>query len=228
MGTKTLKEKIFDIAFWTVYFFCAFLIVGYLINSGFLKVVPAKDKIYEILKDALSISAAFLAPVAAFVLFSDWREQHRAIKIESESEVVYQELRKLFLTFKKSLLAIRTNIQDKNLFKEEEEKNKIHLDILNTTLSSLSSRMGNDAVKEFIEVVDEILEKYYKMYKIFDEIRLFHKYQVHQPNKELLEKQLPGLIEEHVNNISISQGEVLDILYIDIRRVYFLSTKLKA
>lgn len=76
MGTKTLKEKIFDIAFWTVYFFCAFLIVGYLINSGFLKVVPAKDKIYEILKDALSISAAFLAPVAAFVLFSDWREQH--------------------------------------------------------------------------------------------------------------------------------------------------------
>ena len=92
MGTKTLKEKIFDIAFWTVYFFCAFLIVGYLINSGFLKVVPAKDKIYEILKDALSISAAFLAPVAAFVLFSDWREEHVAKNLE----IITDDLNRLF------------------------------------------------------------------------------------------------------------------------------------
>lgn len=92
MGTKTLKEKIFDIAFWTVYFFCAFLIVGYLINSGFLKVVPVKDKIYEILKDALSISAAFLAPVAAFVLFSDWREEHVAKNLE----IITDDLNRLF------------------------------------------------------------------------------------------------------------------------------------
>ena len=32
---------------------------------------------YDVIKDALTLGAAFLAPVAAFVLFSDWRSEHK-------------------------------------------------------------------------------------------------------------------------------------------------------
>lgn len=226
MSRKTLELKIKCVKWSAIIFAIAYFVLGAFLTSTGTKFDGKKA--YDLLTTSLTLTAYFLAPVAGFVLFSDWREQHRAIKIESESEVVYQELRKLFLTFKKSLLAIRTHIQDEDLLKEEKEKNQIHLDILTTTLSSLSSRMGDDAVKEFIEAVDEILESYFKMYEIFEDIRLFHKYQVHQPFKEVLEKELPSLINEHKTNISISQGKVMEILYSDIREIYFLYTKLKA
>jgi hypothetical protein len=40
-------------------------------------------KIYETVKDGLTLAAAFLAPVAAFVLFNDWREEHGEKRNES-------------------------------------------------------------------------------------------------------------------------------------------------
>lgn len=226
MAKKTLEEKIKLVWQWALGLSILYFVIGAILKSDGANFDPAKT--YELIKDTLTLTATFLAPVAAFVLFSDWREQHRAIKIESESEVVYQELRKLFLTFKKSLLAIRTHIQDENLLKKEKQKNQIHLDILTTTLSSLSSRMGDEAVKEFIEAVDEILKKYFRMYEIFEEIHLFHKYQVHQPFKDVLERELPDLIKNHKDAIFESQQEVLEIIYGDIRDIFFLSTRLKA
>lgn len=91
MVQKSLKADLFNLAFWTVYFFCGYLIIGYLIDSNFLKEIPSKEKIYEIFKDSLSITAAFLAPVAAFVLFSDWREQHnKSVRNEFSLKVFNQ------------------------------------------------------------------------------------------------------------------------------------------
>lgn len=77
MAKKTLKEKINDVAFWIVIFLILYLIIGYLLESLWLSKPLKLDELYDLLKDGFSITAAFLAPVAAFVLFSDWREEHQ-------------------------------------------------------------------------------------------------------------------------------------------------------
>lgn len=99
MAKKTLKEKIDDVAFWTVIFLILYLIIGYLLESLWLSKPLKLDELYELLKDGFSITAAFLAPVAAFILFSDWREQHNkqvrnefALKVFTQFEALEKEI----------------------------------------------------------------------------------------------------------------------------------------
>ena len=99
MAKKTLKEKINDVAFWTVIFLILYLIIGYLLESLWLSKPLKLDELYELLKDGFSITAAFLAPVAAFILFSDWREQHNkqvrnefALKVFTQFEALEKEI----------------------------------------------------------------------------------------------------------------------------------------
>lgn len=99
MAKKTLKEKINDVAFWTVIFLILYLIIGYLLESLWLSKPLKLDELYDLLKDGLSITAAFLAPVAAFILFSDWREQHNkqvrnefALKVFTQFEALEKEI----------------------------------------------------------------------------------------------------------------------------------------
>ncbi|MGH2035314.1 hypothetical protein ACRCKQ_17205, partial [Acinetobacter baumannii] len=96
MAIKNLKEKIEDISFWTIVFLIMYLIVGYLIKSEWLSKVLKFSEIYEILKDGLTITAAFLAPAAAFVLFSDWRLQHREIATEANATKMLSSINKLY------------------------------------------------------------------------------------------------------------------------------------
>lgn len=84
MVKKTLEEKIKEVSFWTFVFFIIYLIIGYLLQTNWLDRSLEFTKLYELLKDGLSITAALLAPVAAFVLFSDWRVSHRLINNEKE------------------------------------------------------------------------------------------------------------------------------------------------
>lgn len=92
---KKLKHQIKNICFW---FFCCFF--GYLVISFFLlSDYPIQEhafdhkKAYDVIKDALGLIAAFLAPVTAFVLFRDWRKEHALIKNE-ELSLEVQELLK--------------------------------------------------------------------------------------------------------------------------------------
>lgn len=92
MANITLKEKIEDISFWIIVFLIIYLIVAYLIQSEWLSKILEFSEIYEILQDGLTITAAFLAPLAAFVLFSDWREQHKLVKTEKDTEQIIQNI----------------------------------------------------------------------------------------------------------------------------------------
>lgn len=116
MVQKSLKADVFNIAFWTVYFFCGYLIVGYLIDSNFLKEIPSKKEIYEIFKDSLSITAAFLAPVAAFVLFSDWKEQFFHTKIVNDAQKIYDEIDNCLRTFTKLERLLQKESLEENKF----------------------------------------------------------------------------------------------------------------
>lgn len=86
MVNKSLNEKIRVIGFWTFGGIFWYLLISYFLLSDY----PIQDfpfnhkKAYEVIKDALTLAATFLAPVAAFVLFDDWRTSHRLINNESE------------------------------------------------------------------------------------------------------------------------------------------------
>ncbi len=87
MAKKTLEEKIKLVCWWALGLTILYFLIGaWLISDG-----PKFDstKTYNLLKDTLTLTAAFLAPVAAFVLFSDWREQHIEKLLEQESSEIY-------------------------------------------------------------------------------------------------------------------------------------------
>lgn len=87
MIKKTLKQKIKRVCWWTAGLTILYFLVGAGLVSNGTRFDPIKT--YNLLKDTLTLTATFLAPVAAFVLFSDWREQHRQVREEAE---VFQNL----------------------------------------------------------------------------------------------------------------------------------------
>lgn len=97
MADKDLKDKIKIIGFWTFGGVFWYLVISFFLLSDY----PIQNfdfdnkKAYEVLKDALTIAAAFLAPVAAFVLFDDWRTSHRLKINESETLEILKKVRNI-------------------------------------------------------------------------------------------------------------------------------------
>ncbi|MEO4207805.1 MULTISPECIES: hypothetical protein [Acinetobacter calcoaceticus/baumannii complex] len=78
MAKKSINEKIKNVGKWSVCGVIGYLILAFILKSKY----PIthydfnQDIAYDVIKEALTLAAAFLAPIAAFLLFSDWREQH--------------------------------------------------------------------------------------------------------------------------------------------------------
>lgn len=90
MAKKTLEEKIKIVCWWALGLTILYFLIGAWLISDGPKFDPTKT--YNLLKDTLTLTAAFLAPVAAFVLFSDWRDQHKAQKLENDSELIIKKV----------------------------------------------------------------------------------------------------------------------------------------
>ena len=100
MIKKSLEEKIRDVVFWTIAFFILYTIVGFLLETNWLKTAITLREVNVILKDSLTITAAFLAPVAAFVLFSDWRTEHVEVVLDNVARKIrvdIEDLRNLIM-----------------------------------------------------------------------------------------------------------------------------------
>ena len=91
MTKKTLEEKIKQVGFWTFSGVFSYLVIAFFLKSNYpiYEYSFNREDAYDAIKDALTLAAAFLAPVAAFVLFSDWREQHIEKLLEQESSEIY-------------------------------------------------------------------------------------------------------------------------------------------
>ncbi|MDC4674725.1 hypothetical protein NQ799_17790, partial [Acinetobacter baumannii] len=76
MARKNLELKIKDLFFWTFVFFLFYTIIGFLLKTAWLSCTLKFSEVYDLIKDGLTITASFLAPVAALLLFNDWRETH--------------------------------------------------------------------------------------------------------------------------------------------------------
>jgi len=113
MAKKTLEEKIKQVGFWTFGGVFWYLAIAFFLKSNY----PIYDYdfnrsvAYDVIKDALTLVAALLAPVAAFVLFTDWREQHAAIKNERTSEEIKKQIMQI-----KGYLSLGTDYDDISIF----------------------------------------------------------------------------------------------------------------
>ncbi|WP_252151137.1 hypothetical protein [Acinetobacter baumannii] len=71
MTKKSLNEKFKVIGFWIFAGIFWYLVIAFFLKSKYpiFNFSFNLDTAYDVLKDALTLAAAFLAPVAAFVLF---------------------------------------------------------------------------------------------------------------------------------------------------------------
>ncbi|HGX3400537.1 TPA: hypothetical protein ACNH0W_002073 [Acinetobacter nosocomialis] len=94
MTKKSLNDKFKIIGFWTFAGVFWYLVIAFFLKSKYpiFNFSFNHDTAYEVLKDALTLAAAFLAPVAAFVLFSNWREQYIEIEVEKDGIELYERL----------------------------------------------------------------------------------------------------------------------------------------
>ena len=153
MKKKTLKEKINRVCWWAAGLTVLYFIVGAILKSDGPKFDPAKT--YDLIKDTLTLTATFLAPVAAFVLFSDWREQHEDVALESDSTNVFNKLNEV----KDKLLETHFAIDD-------DEFNVEHInEILNEITREIKNiRSLNSQIKSrknginFSECADQLIE----------------------------------------------------------------------
>lgn len=82
MKKNEVNEQIKRVCFWVFSFFFWFLVVGFFLKSKYpiYKYEFNPKDAYDVITDGLSLSAYFLAPAIAYVLFTDWRIQYKAIK----------------------------------------------------------------------------------------------------------------------------------------------------
>lgn len=78
MAKKSINEKIKNVGLWSICGVIVYLILAFILKSKYPITHYGfnQDIAYDVIKEALTLAAAFLAPIAAFLLFSDWREQH--------------------------------------------------------------------------------------------------------------------------------------------------------
>lgn len=161
MAQKDLKDKIKRIWIWTIVGIIVFLIISFFLKSSY-PITHYKFNLsdaYDVLKDALTLAAAFLAPVAAFVLFNDWRVEHRLKINEDLSKAVIKETQYLISeTFNVFWKLLNINFLNKqnlesyiSLVAELNEKaNEIKI--------SLKEFYNLDLDDEFIKSIEQILK----------------------------------------------------------------------
>ena len=113
MSKKPLKEKIILICWWALGLTILYFLIGAWLISDGPKFDPTKT--YNLLKDTLTLGAAFLAPVVAFVLFSDWREPYLAEKTDEIQTTIYAlefEIRKQLHLMRMDYLQLKSLHED--------------------------------------------------------------------------------------------------------------------
>lgn len=152
MANKSLNEKFKIIGFWTFGGIFWYLLISFFLLSDY----PLQDypfnhkKTYEVLKDALTLAATFLAPVAAFVLFTDWREQHIEVALEKNTQETYKYLNESFeaiLEFKNEVCKGEKLNEERCLgLVNKEDKIKYLIGFAERSLNLLDD---NDVTKQF-------------------------------------------------------------------------------
>lgn len=172
MPNTELKGKIKIVGFWTFGGIFWYLVISFFLLSNY----PLHNfsfnnqKAYEVLKDAISLAAAFLAPVAAFVLFDDWRTSHRLKINESEAIEILKRVRNIpYKT--KDLAEEIVSYYERGLTKQEiQNYEKRAFEIAAEILEELGSINFSKKNFENIKFHDQCLKLYSDTYNFLTNI----------------------------------------------------------
>ncbi|HFX6311713.1 TPA: hypothetical protein ACIFC2_000793 [Acinetobacter baumannii] len=102
----------------TLIFFIILLVTHILVNLAFRSITHTT--LENMVKDGMSFSATAIAPIIAILLFSDWRVQHLAIKMETAAEKIVKNL--LDINFEIDILDAEVRKDIKNINVEDIQK----------------------------------------------------------------------------------------------------------
>lgn len=102
----------------TLIFFIILLVTYILVNLAFRSIMHTT--LENMVKDGMSFSATAIAPIIAILLFSDWRVQHLAIKMETAAEKIVKNL--LDINFEIDILDAEVRKDIKNINVEDTQK----------------------------------------------------------------------------------------------------------
>lgn len=102
----------------TLIIFIILLATYILINLAFRSITHTT--VENMVKDGMGFSATAIAPIIAILLFSDWREQHLAVKMETAAEKIVKNL--LDINFEIDILDAEVRRDFKNINVEVTQK----------------------------------------------------------------------------------------------------------
>lgn len=155
MAKKKLEDQIRIIGYWIFGGVFWYLVVSFFLLSNY----PIQDyifdhqKAYDVLKDAFTLAAAFLAPVVAIVLFSDWRTEH---KVKNTLQLL-EDLMNLSFEIKNGLGFYRAKIiKEKEVsmteFRNREDRQIILWKIKELERKNTAFLITNKKINEFNEL----------------------------------------------------------------------------
>ncbi|MEV8215782.1 hypothetical protein [Leifsonia sp. NPDC077715] len=173
MGKKELKDKIELTIFWLGLFCLSYLILGIILKSDLTS--PLDSSIfYEVFRDSLTLTAYFLAPIAALILFTDWREQHASINNEKNSKEILDVATNLLPYINTYYLEIQN---DEQFFKFREQYFTLYFDLkrkklLINSIDSKSEEFVNNIEKLDIVILEiwSCLERQYQFNKLYESV----------------------------------------------------------
>lgn len=157
MVKKSINEKIKIVGFWTGGGIFCYLLIAFILKSKYpiFEYSFNLDNAYDVIKEALTLAAAFLAPIAAFLLFSDWREQHNkqvrnefALKVFNQFENLSNKINQASYIFLDLEIIIPDESSDIN------DPNRIPL-YLSDPIFKENSKLLNDYENQILVIQEE-------------------------------------------------------------------------
>lgn len=205
MVKNDLKVKIRRIWKWTFIGIVIFLVISFFLKSSY-PITHHKFNLsdaYEVLKDTLTLAAGFLAPVAAFVLFSDWREQHVLVNNEKISKEILNILDEFYEFYN---LYFGSVLENDEFYK----KQSLYFQKINYLAEKKAEINAKDQLaKDFLVQLTQIqilLPTYWILFT--EEVRAYQDFQnFHEPQTVLAK----GLSESYSNKHFNAQSKKFDV-----------------
>lgn len=187
MVKKTLGERIKQVGFWTFGGVFWYLVIAFFLKSNYPIYEYNLDRstAYEVIKDALTLAAAFLAPVAAFILFSDWSEEHIKKENEKLGIDIYDSVERGLLNLKMLYLAIRVednyNSTKENSIQQKLNDNEQHLLELRLLLNRSNKKRSE--LKNIVSLTENVFLAMRELHTDFQQLHDCFM-QIHFPERE--------------------------------------------
>ncbi|URM40029.1 hypothetical protein [Acinetobacter sp. AS23] len=193
MAKRKLKDKIEISIFWLGLFCLTYLIFGFILKSDLTKPIDSTI-FYEVLRDSLTLTAYFLAPIAALILFSDWREQHASINNEKNSKDIVDIVTKIFPFINTYYLDIEN---DESFLNFRQKYFSLYFDLKG---KKLTINPIDSMSKQFVEDIDKLEAIIFDNWSCFQQQYQFNKFYESvpegSPSSEILKRSYGDKINE--------------------------------